>query len=139
MVYYLYKMTTNPELSIFLSLIVELRSLIKFHPLWEYIIGIRLNEDIQLRYKRNNFLFKIIEEDDVTIIYSIKIFINENHNENCEEFYMSVSFLNDKIEFTQYDINVYPNEEDNDKYISIASLLESSIHCEQRVELEYWN
>jgi len=136
--YYINKMTTNPELSILLSLIIELRSLIKFHPLWKFIIGIRLNESILLKYKNDRYLFKIIEEDDSTIIYSIKIFINEIHNENCEEFYMSLSFMNNKIEISQYNINVDIFEE-NDRYISISSLLETSSHGQQRVELEYWN
>ena len=131
-------MTTNPELSIFLSLIIELRSLIKFHSIWEYITEIRLNESIHLRYRNDRYLFKIIEEDDLTIIYSVKIFINGIHNENCEEFYMSISFMKNKIEISQYNINVDPIEED-DRYISVSSLLETSSHGQQRVELEYWN
>ena len=132
-------MTTNPELSIFLSLIIELRSLIKFHSIWEYIIGIKLNESVYLRYRNDRYLFKIIEEDNLRIIYSIKIFINEIHNENCEEFYMSISFMNNKIEISEYNINVNPIEEEDDRYITISSLLETSIHDQQRVELEYWN
>ena len=132
-------MTTNPELSIFLSLIIELRSLIKFHSIWDYIIGIKLNESVYLRYRNDRYLFKIIEEDNLRIIYSIKIFINEIHNENCEEFYMSISFMNNKIEISEYNINVNPIEEEDDRYITISSLLETSIHDQQRVELEYWN
>jgi len=131
-------MTTNPELSIFLSLIIELRSLIKFHSIWEYIIGIKLNESIYLRYRNDKYLFKIIEEDNLRIIYFIKIFINGIHNENCEEFYMSISFMNNKIEISEYNINVNPIEED-DRYISISSLLDNSIYGQQKIELEYWN
>lgn len=151
--YILLIMATNPELSNFLSLILELRSLVKFHPLWKYITGIALNEYIKLRYQNNSILFKIIEEDEIKIIYSVKIFINEIEYEDSEEFYMSISFVNQKIEISQHTFYVDPlegeddekeNEENtidcNDQYISISKLLKKNSEiCNDIVELEWWN
>jgi hypothetical protein len=136
-------MATEPQLKIFLQLIEELKSLVKFHPIWDFIMRLKFGNFIILRYLSNSYYFRIHEDNDERIIFVVKVFINHIEDENSAEFFLSISFgVNIKISQYHNYIDPLEGDEGDDEDDSLNKLLEITKYESQNsngnVILDYW-